>query len=151
MSTTIALRPRLLLIEDDIGRVECFQRWLAGTEFVLIHVQSGGKAMGVLSRGCEAIAGVMLDHDLSDAPLTENDLSMSTSSVMPILCRVLPKTAPVLIHSHNASKPPGMQRALEAAGLTVTRSRFQLLQSDPARFQQWLMDVRDNWEAPDTP
>ena len=149
MSKHPSFRPRLLLIEDDWGRVSIFQRWLEGTEFVLLHVQSGGKALGVLSRGCEAIAGTMLDHDLSDSPLTETDLSLSTSNVMPLLCRHLPKTAPVLIHSHNATKPPRMQRALETAGLSVTRIRFATLAQDEKLFQQWLEEVRDNWEPED--
>lgn len=145
-ASRMPLRPRLLLIEDDPGRVEYFRRWLEGTEFVLIHVQSGGKALGVLSRGCEAIAGVLLDHDLSDSPLTSTDLSLSTSTVMPLLLRHLPKTAPVLIHSHNVSKPPKMQRALETAGLSVTRIRFAMLSQDESLFQRWLEEVRDNWD-----
>lgn len=146
-SMRVALKPRLLLIEDDPGRVALFQQWIEGSEFVLLHVRSGGAAMGVLSRGYEAIAGVMLDHDLSDSPLTETDLSMSTSSVMHLLCRSLPKHVPVLIHSHNASKPPQMQRALETAGLSVTRKRFFLLQQEPKLFQAWLQDARDNWDS----
>lgn len=146
MPTHPIRRPRLLLIEDDLGRVEYFKRWLEGSEFVLLHVQSGGKAMGVLAKGCESIAGAMLDHDLSDSPLTSVDLTMSTSNLMPLLCRVLPKTAPVLVHSHNASKPPQMQRALEAAGLSVSRVRFATLARDEQRFHAWLEEVRDNWD-----
>ncbi len=103
--------------------------------------------MGVLSKGCEAIAGAMLDHDLSDSPLTSVDLAMSTSDLMPLLCRALPKTAPVLIHSHNASKPAHMQRALETAGLSVSRIRFAALLQDERRFHAWLEEVRDNWDG----
>lgn len=142
----VQMRPRLLLVEDDATRVARFREWLQGTEFVLVHVQSGGQALGLLSRGCDGIAGVLLDHDLSDSPLTSVDMTMSTSELLPTLCRRLPKSAPVLIHSHNVSKPVHMQRALESAGLSVTRARFALLEQDPQRLRAWLDEVRDNWD-----
>ena len=57
--------------------------------------------MGMLTRGgTEAIAGVLLDHDLSDSPLVESDLALSTSNVLPLIMRNVSRTAPVLIHSH---------------------------------------------------
>ncbi len=60
------LKPRILLIEDDSGRIDVFTRWLKDTEFVLATVRSGGQALGMLSKGStESIAGILLDHDLS--------------------------------------------------------------------------------------
>ncbi len=53
----------------------------------------------------------------------------------------------MLIHSHNANKPPAMQRSLEADGFSVTRIRFAILTEE--RFRLWLDDVRDNWDPED--
>ena len=142
------LKPRILLIEDDSGRIEVFTQWLKDTEFVLAIVRSGGQALGMLSKGStEAIAGILLDHDLSDSPFTETDLRLSASNVIPLIKRKVRKEVPVLIHSHNTSKPPQMQRALEADGFSVTRIRFATLTE--ARFRLWLEDVRDSWEPED--
>jgi len=141
------LKPRILLIEDDPGRIDIFTRWLEGTEFVLMVARSGGQALGVLSKGStESIAGILLDHDLSDSPITDIDHGLSTSDVMPLIQRRVRRSVPVLIHSHNASKPVWMQRALESAGFSVTRVRFALLHKEPTRFSEWLEDVRDSWD-----
>ena len=88
----------------------------------------------------------MLDHDLSDSPITDIDHGLSTSDVMPLIQRGVRRSVPVLIHNHNASKPVWMQRALESAGFSATRVRFALLFREPSRFSEWLDDVRDNWD-----
>ena len=147
-SKSTMLKPRILLIEDDSGRADIFTRWLRDTEFVLVTVRSGGQALGMLSKGStEAIAGILLDHDLSDSLFTETDLSLSASNVIPLIKRKVRRSVPVLIHSHNASKPPLMQRSLESDGFSVTRIRFAVLTE--ARFRLWLDEVRDNWEPED--
>jgi len=139
------LNPRIILIEDDPGRTDRIAHWLAGTEFVLVVARSGGQALGLLGKGSTAaIAGLMLDHDLSDSPLTEMDRQLSTSNVMPLVIQRVRRSVPVLIHSHNASKPASMQRMLEAAGFSVTRIRFAELTEE--RFREWLQETRDNWE-----
>lgn len=142
------LRPRILLIEDDEGRIGLFSRWLEGSEFVLVVVRSGGQAMGMLSKGStEAIAGILLDHDLSDSPFTVVDHLLSASDIMPLIQRNVCRSTPVLIHSHNANKPVWMKKALESSGFTVTRIRFSVLADDPSKFQNWLTEVRDNWDS----
>ena len=139
------LKPRILLVEDDMGRIEVFEKWLDGTEFVLSVARSGGQALGMLTKGgTEAIAGVLLDHDLSDSPFTEADLALSTTNVLPLIMRKVRRDAPVLIHSHNVSKPIVMQRALESNGFSVMRVRFAELSED--QFARWLDEVRDNCE-----
>lgn len=143
------LHPRLLLIEDDAGRIEKFTHWIEGSEFVMVVARSGGQALGMLSKGFDGVAGVMLDHDLSDAPLTSVDAQLSSSTLMPLLQRRLPRHVPVLIHSHNLNKPVAMERALEASGHSVTRIRFSALMHEPSHFAQWLEDVRDNWDPDD--
>jgi hypothetical protein len=142
------LKPRLVLLEDDAGRIDAFRSWTAASEFVLVVARSGGQALGMFSRGdTSAIAGLMLDHDLSDSPLTETDLLLSTSDVMPLILRRLRRTVPILIHSHSISKPMQMERSLVAAGFSVTRTRFAALAQDSALFARWLDDVRDGWEV----
>ena len=142
----VPLKPRILLVEDDPGRIEIFARWLLPTEFLLVTARSGGQALGMLSKGADGVAGLMLDHDLSDSPLTSVDSMLSASNLMPPIQRIVPRHVPVLIHSHNASKPVWMQRTLEAAGFSVTRIRFAVLANDESLFSKWLQDVRDNWE-----
>jgi CheY-like chemotaxis protein len=143
------LKPRIVLIEDDAGRIDAFTRWLEGTEFVLVTARSGGQAMGMLSQGAEGVAGLLLDHDLSDSPLTEIDMTLSASDLLTLIGRNLPRHVPVLIHSHNASKPVTMHRTLVSAGFSVSRIRFATLANDPGLFAHWLDEVRDNWDQDD--
>lgn len=142
------LKPRLVLVEDDPGRIEVFTTWIDATEFVLVVARSGGQALGMFGKGStQAIAGLMLDHDLSDSPITEMDHMLSTSDVLPAIRRHVRRTVPILIHSHNANKPVAMQRTLSAAGFSVTRVRFATLVQDGSLFERWLQDVRDSWET----
>lgn len=139
------LKPRILLIEDSAYRIERFRKWLFGTEFVLIEASSGGRAMGILRRGgMDGIAGLCLDHDLHEQPVTVDDMSLSTSNLMNSIVLSVPRSVPILIHSMNVSKPPQMVRRLQAEGYSVTRIRMTVLTRD--NFHMWLQDVRDNWE-----
>lgn len=138
----MVLNPRLLLIEDDGDRIAVFSKWMENTEFVLLVARSAGQALGLLRRdGVSVIAGVLLDHDLTESTITDRDKSMSTSDVLPMLASRLRRTVPILIHSHNQSKPIEMQRFLEVSGFSVTRIRFAAL--DAYRFCDWLDEVRD--------
>lgn len=139
------LRPRILLIEDSPDRIDVFRRWLSGTEFVLIEASSAGRAMGMLRKGMmDGIAGLCLDHDLDQQPVTETDLRMSASNLMSAISLTLPRSAPVLIHSMNVQKPVTMEKQLKSAGFSVTRIRFATLTQE--YFGVWLDEVRDNWE-----
>ena len=114
------LNPRILLIEDNAHRIERFRGWLSGTEFVLIDASSGGRAMGILRKGgTEGIAGLCLDHDLQEQPITNDDMFLSTSNLMNSIVLSVPRSVPVLIHSMNASKPPGMVKRLQSEGYCV--------------------------------
>lgn len=144
----VTMKPRLVLVEDDAGRIDAFSSWIDAKEFVLVVARSGGQALGMFGKGStQAFEGLMLDHDLSDSPLTEVDRTLSTSDVVPLIIRHVRPTVPVLIHSHNASKPVTMQRRLDAAGFSVTRVRFATLAQDRSLFAHWLQDVRDSWET----
>lgn len=139
------LKPRILLIEDSVERIDTFRRWLAGTEFVLIEASSGGRAKGILRKGMtEGIAGLCLDHDLDLQPMTDVDLHLSASHLLEAIAASLPRQTPILIHSMNAAKPVGMEKRLISAGFSVTRIRMVALTQE--LFDQWLDEVRNNWE-----
>jgi CheY-like chemotaxis protein len=142
------LAPRILLIEDNPERIVLFRDWLQGSEFVLIEASSGGRAKGILKKGStDGIAGVMLDHDLDQQPMTASDLLMSASNLIDSIVSSIPRSVPILIHSMNASKPPVIQRRLKSEGFSVTRIRMTALTRE--NFYEWLQDVRDNWEEPE--
>lgn len=139
------LKPRILLVEDDPGRILRFRHWLENSGFVLIEASSAGRALGILRKGMtDGIAGIALDHDLNLQPVTESDMSLSGSNLIDAITASIPRHVPILIHSMNAYKPPQMQRRLEAAGFSVTRIGMDRLSGD--KFTAWLQDVRDNWE-----
>ncbi len=139
------LKPRLLLIEDSTPRIETFTDWLTSSEFVLTVCRSGGQAKGMLAKGgAEAIAGVLLDHDLTDSVIAESDRSLSSTDLLPLISTTIRKWTPVLIHSHNPGKASKMHQFLEAAGMSVTQARFGSLTKEV--FEEWLQEVRDNWE-----
>lgn len=140
-----ALCPRILLIEDDPDRIVTFRAWLAGTEFVQIEASSGGRALGILRKGMtRGIAGICLDNDLEKQPVTDSDHRLSGAGLITAITESVPRSVPILIHSMNAQKPPGMERALKSAGFSVTRIRMVVLGRE--LFLDWLEEVRDNWE-----
>lgn len=144
MTLTTKLRPRILLIEDNPERIATFRLWLEGTEFVLIEASSGGRARGILRKGMtDGIAGLCLDHDLDQQPVTSTDY-LSASEFMSAIVLSLPRTVPILIHSMNAQKPPQMERQLVSGGFSVTRCRMAALTRE--RFAEWIEEVRDIWE-----
>lgn len=139
------LSPRILLIEDNPERISIIREWLVGTGVVLIEASSGGRAKGILRKGAtDGIAGVMLDHDLDQQPMTPTDLLMSASDLIDSIVFSIPKTVPILIHSMNASKPPQMQKRLTSEGFSVTRIRMAILTRE--NFLEWLQDVLDTFE-----
>lgn len=144
MERKLNFRPRLLLIEDNEERIVLFRKWVLGTPYVLIEATSGGQAMGVVSRGADGIAGVMLDHDLNTAPKTQQDNVTSGSNVVSAMIKHIPRQVPILVHSMNVTKGEQMHRRLEGAGFSATRIRMAVLTE--FRFNQWLEDVADYWE-----
>ena len=138
------LKPRLLLIEDDTDRIALFRQWVVKTPFVLVEATSGGQAMGVVNRGGEGVAGIMLDHDLNTSPKTEQDQITSGSNVVAAIMKHIPKTVPILVHSMNVTQGEKMFRRLQGSGFSATRIRMAVL--DEPRFLRWLEDVSESWE-----
>lgn len=141
----VALAPRLLLIEDDMSRIEKFRNWTSGLPMVLIEATSGGQAVGVTRFGGEGIAGICLDHDLNSAPRTQLDLTTSGSNVVDGLVRNFARAIPVLVHSMNETRAVQMTQRLRGAGFRVTRIRMAEL--DAIGFANWLQDVDDYWQG----
>ena len=139
--------PRLLLIEDDPGRIERFRLWTPQTTFTLIEATSGGQAMGVTAYGGDGIAGICLDHDLNSQPKTEMDNLTSGTQVVGGIIRNFSRSIPVLVHSMNDSRAELMVIRLKGAGFCVTRIRMAELNA--SRFANWLQDVSDYWTDQD--
>lgn len=101
--------------------------------------------MGVLRKGMtDGIAGICLDNDLEKQCMTESDRSLSGTKLISAISLSIPHSIPVLIHSMNASQPPGMERRLTSDGFSVTRIRMATLTH--TSFNEWLQEVRDNLE-----
>ena len=138
------LKPRILIIEDDGDRLALFRQWLSGTPYLPVEVTSGGQAMGMLHHGAEGVAGICLDHDLNSRPRTLSDEWVSGSDVVSLICRKVPKSVPILVHSMNTVQAPNMVKRLMGAGFSVTRIRMFIL--NRGNFHDWLCDVTDAWE-----
>ena len=135
--------PRILLVEDNAERIVQFQAWLANSLFQLIVTTSGGKALGVLNRGTDAIAGICLDHDLEGQQKTIGDGLVSGSKVVDAICAKVGRAVPILVHSMNVSKGAEMAVRLTTAKFSVERIPMATL--NKSRFLEWLDDVYEQW------
>jgi len=133
---------RILLIEDDNGRVRKIRAWLPD-DVRLVHAGSAGRAIGILQRDRDAYAGIMLDHDLQGQIATDMDFFLSGSNVVKtIIANVSPDT-PVLVHSMNPSDAPKMVVALSRSGFSVTRLPMIVMTQEC--LIEWLDEVRESW------
>lgn len=140
------MKPRRLLIEDDSGRIDIFTRRLKDTEFVFANVRSGGQALDMLYKGStEAIAGILLDHDLSESPFTGPEPFGQQ-------CDPADQAEGPACRARADSQPQRQQAAVDAA---ITGGRWILCDASSVcgrvggPFRLWLDDVRDNWEPED--
>lgn len=137
-------RPRLLLVEDSVSRVEWFQAWL-DPRLQLLWTPNAGRAIGTIRRDRgEGWAGLMLDHDLTERSCTEQ-LSGSGTNVVDAVIRYVPRHLPVLVHSSNVTKGPEMASRLGSAGFDVTRSSFHAL--GERLYRAWQDEALEIWEA----
>ncbi len=133
---------RILLIEDDNGRVRTIREWLP-EDVRLVHAGSAGRAIGILQRDRNAYAGIMLDHDLQGQVATDMDFFLSGSNVMRTIIANVPSDTPVLVHSMIPADAPKMIMALTKSGFSVTRLPMCVLTNE--NFSQWLEEVREVW------
>jgi CheY-like chemotaxis protein len=136
-------RLRVLIIEDDRGRVEKFKAWLP--EDVLVVVAwSAGRALGILERDHGKVyAGILLDHDLQQHAATGADEFLSGTQVAEAIIRNISHEVPILVHSMNPTKAPVMARRLAEAGFSVTQVPMEALNRE--KFGEWLVGVRSFW------
>lgn len=134
---------RILLIEDDNGRVRQIKEWLP-EDVRLVHAGSAGRAIGILQRDKDAYAGIMLDHDLQGQVATDMDFFLSGMNVVKSIIANVPNDTPVLVHSMNPEDAPKMVRELEKSGFSVTRIPMTVMTKDG--LEEWLQNVRECWD-----
>lgn len=134
---------RILLIEDDNGRVRKIMEWLP-EDVRLVHAGSAGWAIGILQRDRDAYAGIMLDHDLQGQIATDMDFFLSGTNVVKTIIANVPSNTPVLVHSMNPGDAPKMVVALSRSGFSVTRIPMVVMTKEG--FDEWLEEVRESWD-----
>ncbi len=135
---------RVLIIEDNVGRIHYLKPWLPD-DVRLVWVSSAGAAIGMIKRDKGGVyAGIMLDHDLTERTLTDADRQLCGRNVVDEIIRNIPSRVPVLVHSENHDFSPAMVKKLQAHRFPVTRIPISSLSREA--FTEWLDDVRDVWE-----
>jgi len=115
-------RFRILLIEDNVDRVNLFKQWLC-EEGLLTVASSVGKAMGMLLRDKGRVySGILLDHDLQEQVITDSDLYLSSTNLVDLIIENIEKDVPILMHSMNSVQTVPMKKKLESAGFEVTQN-----------------------------
>ena len=90
-------RFRILLIEDNIDRVNIFKQWLCD-DGLLTVASSAGKAMGILPRDNNrehgrVYSGILLDHDLQEQVITDSDRYLSSTNLIDLIIENIETTS----------------------------------------------------------
>jgi CheY-like chemotaxis protein len=140
-------RLRILLIEDDVRRVERFQAWLP-KDVIVVVARSAGPAIGILERDRGAVySGILLDHDLQERAIAGVDSHLSGSDVARAIVQYVDPGAPILVHSMNPQRAPLMAKRLDDAGFVVTQAPMETLDRD--QVLAWLESVREFFAGQD--
>ena len=135
---------RLLVIEDDTGRVEMLRNWLP-ERIKLVVAPSAGAAIGILKRDRGNVyGGIMLDHDLQQRAMTPMDKALSGTDVTQAIINTVSPDVPVLIHSMNSAGSSDMAAILQKAGFEVTRIPIDKL--DREILTEWMEEAYGLWE-----
>lgn len=135
---------RLLVIEDDAGRVKMLRDWLP-EEIKLVVAPSAGTAIGILKRDRGNVyGGIMLDHDLQQRAMTSMDRTLSGTDVAQTIIDTVSPDVPVLIHSMNSAGSTLMAAILQKAGFEVTRVPIDEL--DRKKLTEWMEEAYGLWE-----
>lgn len=134
---------RVLLVEDDIMRIEKFRSWIP--DYVkLVEAMTPGRAIGVLQRDFRDVyAAILLDHDLQQQVSLDAEARLSGSDVVELIVRKVDRETPILVHSMNLSRGPHMANRLRSVGFWVTVIPFNSLTE--AQFVDWIDDIRSLW------
>jgi CheY-like chemotaxis protein len=144
MSGRPPLMLHLLVIDDSDERIATLREWLPD-DVHPVFVTSAGRALKMIDLDPGKVyAGILLDHDLGQQVVNDAEHGLTGLDVARrIALRIAPEI-PILVHSMNWHGNSAMQQALEAAGFTVTRIRFEEL--NRSRLVDWLKDVRSEWQ-----
>ena len=135
---------RLLIVEDNEERLQCFRSWLPDDIRVVV-ARSAGRAIGIVQRDRGTVyAGILLDHDLVEQIATEGELKFSGTQVSEAIIKHISADVPVLIHSMNYIGAKTMFTKLEQAGFWLTRIPMISLTQD--KLEAWLEEVREIWK-----
>ena len=146
-------RFRILLIEDNIDRINIFRQWIY-KDTLLATASSAGVAMGMLRRdnnirNGRVYSGILLDHDLQEQAITVSDLSLSSTNLIDLIIENIENNVPILMHSMNAVQSITMKKRLEAAGFEVTQIPMKKLEKPV--FDEWLKYCYELWEEIEEP
>jgi CheY-like chemotaxis protein len=134
---------RVLIIEDNQERIECFRAWKPA-DMHFVFATNAGSALGIIRRDRGLVfASVMLDHDLVEQSICASDLELSGTEVSKAIIENFSYETPILIHSMNDTKASAMARRLLSADLSVMRMPMAVLTEQ--RLHEWLDEVRENW------
>ena len=131
---------RLLIIDDSDARIDTFKQWLPG-DVHPVFATSAGRALKMIDLDPGAVyAGILLDHDLGQQVVNDAEHGLTGLDVARRIALRIAPDVPILVHSMSHHGGSAMQQALDAAGFTVTRIRFEELTR--SRLLDWLEDVR---------
>lgn len=135
---------RLLIIEDNPGRIRLLKEWLP-EDIRPVFATSAGRALGVLQLDKGRVyAGIMLDHDLFEQPSSAEDSQFSGTHVVKMILRSVHPDTPIIVHSMNETRSREMVNHLESGGFYVRRIPMDFLTQE--KFLDWLTEVREIWE-----
>lgn len=131
---------RLLIVEDNEERLECFRSWLP-EDVRPVVATSAGRAIGIVQRDRGTVyAGILLDHDLVEQIVADGEQRFSGTHVTDAIITHVSVDVPILVHSMNFGRATAMVSKLEHAGFWVTRAPMSSLTQE--KLGAWLEDVR---------
>lgn len=117
---------KILILEDDMNRIETFGKYLSVNEFDMTFVVTAAEAIAHLEE--DEFDVVFLDHDLGGEVYVDTADKNTGSEVVRWLTRPPLLRPPVMIvHSMNTPAAQSMELALADDGYTVHRIPFPTL------------------------
>jgi hypothetical protein len=139
----IYTRPVILMVEDDLGRMEDAKRWMPADMRHFVCPEEC-VALGTVGRsGDEDYAGIMLDFDLRGGIHSPDRPVGNTLRVARKIAEVVAKDTPILVHSMNSVDRADIVSILQKAGFTVTVIPWWDMTEE--KFRNWLETCREVW------
>lgn len=117
---------RILILEDDMNRIDLFGQKLCANQFDITYVTTAAEAIALLDQ--EEFDLVFLDHDLGGQTYVNTADTNTGSEVVRHMTRpTYLKTPVVIIHSMNEPAAKSMEHALVYEGFETHRIPFTKL------------------------